>query len=198
MVGTAFGGVLVFSTQDLIGETYSCVEGFAAAAATTPLTCLSLGCLPIQRIELFCYSGNTETRADQKRVPASPADITAHLLAVQADGTVCEEMVHPGLLQTSLSRSLLHDRKMHSQAAGDACRVLPANTAPVSTLLGSGGLNNSPVLTTAHVDGGPLAVAILGAPGVLQLWLLAEGTEQQRLSTEWTTPPTSLNLKFSW
>lgn len=188
---------MVFCTHDLLGESYSCVTGFAAAAAATPLTCVSLGSLPIQRVQLLCHSCDTAAGAAKKEL-TSIAHSTTHLLALQVDGTFFEMLLQPELLQNPLSRSLLLDRKLHSQAAGDACRVFAGTTAPVAISSGSGYRTHSSFLTTAYAEGGPVTAAILGELGVFQLWLLAENTEKPGLSTAWSSPPESLTLEFFW
>ncbi|CDJ29129.1 uncharacterized protein EMH_0023020 [Eimeria mitis] len=139
---------------------------------------------------------DTATDAERKE-RTSTAQTTAHLLALQVDGSFFEMLLEPGLLQTPLSRSLLPDRKIHSQAAGNTLRVLPPTTAPVSISTGSFRRIYSPFIITARVDGGPVPVAILGEPGILQLRLLADGTEQPGLHTGCASPHASFKLEFS-
>lgn len=192
--GTASGGVVLFHLRDVFGESCSGARAFVAAPAITPLTYVSIGCLPIQRVRLLCDISET-TREPAKEKHFATAERPILVLALQADGQFLRTLLQPELLRSSASRSLLVDKNAQYKTLANKC-----NVCAVAPCITSWGVHHARLSLTVATAKGQVAVATLREPGLFQLWVLEKciGQLEPHACSDETEQVTSFRVEFSW
>lgn len=193
-VGTASGGVVLFHLRDVFGESCSGARAFVAAPAITPLTYVSIGCLPIQRVQLLWdISETTKETANEKHFAIVERPIL--VLALQADGQFLRALFQPELLGSPASLSLLVDKNAQYKTLANKC-----NVCAVAPCISSWGIHHARLSLTIATAKGQVAVATLREPGLFQLWVLENciGQLEPHACSDETEQATSFRVEFSW